>query len=349
MPNPMRVKWAAALGFVVAVCAANTGCLSCHPDPKVCASELPREKNLVTMPTYVVEPPDILLIDAIRVVPKPPYKIEPLDQLLINATNTLPTEPIAGLYVVDPDGTVNLGLSYGSARVVGLTIPQAREEILKTLKIKLQAPEVTVALGLSRGQQQIRGDHLVRPDGTVSLGLYGSVRITGLTLPEAKAAIEAHLSQFLERPEVSVDVLAYNSKVFYVIYEGGIGGEQVVRLPVTGNDTVLDAVANLAGLLPASDEHHIWIARPTPACTGCDQILAVSWADIVRRGRTETNYQLLPGDRLYVKADALVLADTRLNRLLAPFERLFGFVLLGNGTVRALQTNQNNNNNRSGF
>jgi polysaccharide export outer membrane protein len=342
MLNSMRrPRWAVPGLLALAACAVNAGCMTCRPDPKVCCSPLPRELNKVTMPNYVIEPPDILLVDALRVVPKPPYKIDSLDALLITATNTLPTEPIGGLYVVDPDGTVNLGLSYGTAKVIGLTIAQAKEEILRVLKAKLRDPEVNVSLGYTRGQQQIRGDHLVRPDGSISLGLYGSVRVTGLTMPEAKAAIEAQLAQYLEKPEVSVDVFAYNSKVFYVIFDGGGNGESVARLPITGNETVLDGVAALNGITPVGDKRRIWVARPAPACNACDQVLPVDWVGIVTRGETATNYQLLPGDRIYVKADSFITFDTYLGRLLNPFERIFGFILLGNGTVQNLHGGSN--------
>jgi polysaccharide export outer membrane protein len=334
MSYTMRRPWRLVPGFLVLVtCTLNVGCMTCKPEPCICASPLPRELNKVTMPNYVIEAPDILLIDALRVVPKPPYKIDTLDALLITATNTLPTEPISGVYVVDPEGTVNLGLSYGTARVIGMTIPQAKEEILRVLKAKLRDPEVNVSLAYTRGQQQIRGDHLVRPDGSVSLGLYGSVRVTGLTLPEAKAAIEAQLSQYLEKPEVSVDIFAYNSKVFYVIYDLGGNGQTVARLPITGNETVLDAVANLSGLSAVAATHNVYVARPAPACNGCDQMLPVDWNGIVRRGETATNYQLLPGDRVFVGADPFITLDTRLGRLLNPIERIFGFILLGNSTI----------------
>ena len=43
----------------------------------------PRELTKISLPTYVIEPPDVLLIDAVKVVPKPPYHIEPLDTLEI--------------------------------------------------------------------------------------------------------------------------------------------------------------------------------------------------------------------------------------------------------------------------
>ena len=47
-----------------------------------------------------------------------------------------------------------------------------------------------------------------------------------------KAKIENHLSQYLLDPQVNVDVLGFNSKVFYVILDGGGYGQQVLRLPI---------------------------------------------------------------------------------------------------------------------
>jgi len=61
-------------------------------------------------------------------------------------------------------------------------------------------------------------------------------------------AVEAALSEYVNEPEVNVDVMAYNSQVFYVILDGGGTGEQVQRFPVTGNETVLDAIAAVQGL-----------------------------------------------------------------------------------------------------
>ena len=41
------------------------------------------------------------------------------------------------------------------------------------------ASPVDVAVAESRALQQIRGEHLVRTDGTVGLGVYGSVQVDG--------------------------------------------------------------------------------------------------------------------------------------------------------------------------
>ena len=45
--------------------------------PPTDPSRMPaKELAKVTLPAYVIEPPDILLVDALRVVPKPPFRIQ---------------------------------------------------------------------------------------------------------------------------------------------------------------------------------------------------------------------------------------------------------------------------------
>jgi polysaccharide export outer membrane protein len=336
---------------MLAVCAAGAGCQTFVPDARFCESPIPRELTKVSLPTYRVEPPDILLIDALRVIPLPPYRAQPLDALAIQVTGVLEQEPIYGLYPIAPDGTVTLGFTYGSVQVAGLTLDEVKEAVEKHLKQKkFKEPQAFVGLGQSRALQQIKGEHLVRPDGTLALGTYGNIPVAGLTLPEVKAAVEARLAQYLKDPEVSVDVLAYNSKVIYVVLDQGGTGQQVVKLPVKGNETVLDVMSDVGGLTAVSSKHRIWIARPGPACAPCDQILPVDWVAITTRARTETNYQLMPGDRVYVQAESLVTVNTALSKLFAPFQQLLGTALLGNGVVRVFsQSIHSNNGTGTGF
>ncbi len=303
---------------------------------EVDSAQLPKELNLVTLPPYTVEAPDILLIDAQRLIPLPPYKVEPLDSLYMFAPGAPPTNPVDGLYPVDPDGTINLGPSYGGQlSVAGMTVTEIEKQVRKRLEKELAKPDVSVSLAQSRGVQQVRGEHLVRPDGTVSLGLYGAVYVAGMTLPQVKQAIEQHLSRYLLKPEVSVDVYAYNSKFYYVITDFAGSGEQVARLPSTGKETVLDSIALVGGLSPVSSKQ-IWIARPAPDGVG-DQILPVDWKGITRRGSTKTNYQVLPGDRVFVMGQPLTKVDTMMGRMLAPAERALGVTLLGATAVQTVQ------------
>ncbi len=160
--------------------------------------------------------------------------------------------------------------------------------------------------------------------------------------------VERHLARWLQDPLISVSIGGYNSKVYYVITDGGGFGQQVYRLPITGNETVLDAISLINGLPPVASKRNIWLARPTPAGAGCYEILPVDWEAITEAGATETNWQLFPGDRVYVKADCWISLDNQLSKVLTPIERLFGATLLGTATVQSFRNNGNGNNN-NGF
>ena len=294
-----------------------------------------KELAKITLPAYVIEPPDILLVDALRVVPKPPFRIQSFDTLQLIVEGTLLDQPINGLYVVEPGGMLDLGPSYGKVMVGGQSLEEAQDSIFRHLKRILREPQVSVTLAQAAGQQQIAGEHLVGPDGTINLGTYGSVYVTGMTLVEAKAAIEKHLAGFLDAPLVSVDVFSYTSKVYYVVTEGAGFGDNIARFPVTGNETVLDAISQINGLSRLSSKD-VWIARPAPSQVGCDQILPVDIEAVMKGGSTATNYQILPGDRVFIAQDQWIAFDSIVGKLTAPFERIFGFTLLGAGTVRTI-------------
>jgi polysaccharide export outer membrane protein len=320
------------IGLVGAGCAA-------HDAQGPSEAPIPRELRMTTLPPYVIEPSDILIITTLSVVPKPPYKVQPLDALYIQVTNTLPEKPISGAYGVEPDGRVNLGIDYGTVNVAGKTLEEAQTAIQEYLaKNILKNPRVQVSLAQSRGRQQIQGDHLVRMDGTIGLGVYGSVYVAGLTLEQARRVIEQYLGQYLLAPEISLDVYAYNSKWYYLILDRAGYGQTIVRLPITGRDTVLDAVSMMFGTLFFSSNKHAWLARPNGKDPNDMQIFPINWPALTQGGSPATNYQLLPGDRLYVQSNPLLMANNRLNQFFAPIERVLGFTLLGSATVGSVES-----------
>ncbi|MSU80592.1 MAG: hypothetical protein EXS16_21195 [Gemmataceae bacterium] len=268
----------------------------------------PRELQMTAHAPHRVAAPDILFIEALRLVPKGPYRLDAMEVLQIEVSDTLPRQDIKGLFMISPDGALNLGFNYGSVRVGELTVDQAQAAIRTHLGRILKNPTVNVVLVQMRGMQNIKGEHLVRPDGTVSLGLYGSVYVAGMTLGQVKTIIENHLGAYLVNPQVAVDVFAYNSRKIYVVADGAGYGQQVIALPVTGNETVLDVVSRVQGLPPVASLRRIWVSRPSPAGNPTSQILPVDWKAITMAGRTETNHQLLAGDRLYISADPWITA-----------------------------------------
>src|SRR5437879_9055395 len=115
----------AILWAVMGISLLNTGCLSELFDHPVNVAEVPKKLKKVNMPEYIIEPPDLLLIDALRLIPKSPYYLQPLDTLLIRATDVLPTDPIENAYYgIETDGQVNLGFAYGMVPVAGLTVEE---------------------------------------------------------------------------------------------------------------------------------------------------------------------------------------------------------------------------------
>lgn len=196
--------------------------------------------------------------------------------------------------------------------------------------------------------QPIQGQFPVRPDGSIGLGFWGSVPVAGLTLEQAADMVRQQVAQnealrrFGVTPDkvvVIVDVLAYNSKKYYVILDGGGYGEQAFPFPIYGSETVLDAISNVNGLHAVASKRNIWVARRTPHHGQHWQILPVDWVGITQHGVTVTNYQIMPGDRIYVKAQKLVHIDTALMRILTPIERMFGITLLGASTVQTIKGN----------
>jgi polysaccharide export outer membrane protein len=299
--------------------------LPTQTDEAIPDQDLPKELNKISLPPYVVETPDVLLIQAKRLVPLPPYKVQPLDQLRIVVQNSLslanPEARINGIYPVDPDGTIMLAREYGGAvRVIDLATQDVEKLLTRQLAPSfVEALRVSVSLAISQGVETIRGEHAVKTDGTINLGTYGELSVAGKTLGQVKATIETQLAKYFLRPEISVDVKATRSKFYYVIADLAGNGEVVVRVPATGNDTVLDAVSQVAGLSAIATKK-IWVARPTSAGTG-DQILPVDWKGISQRGQTRTNYQLMPGDRVYVSGNYLMTLDTKLGLPIPQAER----------------------------
>jgi len=83
--------------------------------------------------------------------------------------------------------------------------------------------------------------------------------------------------------------------VFYVLGEVNSPG----AYPISGRETVLDAILAAGGVTDAADLGGITFTRPSPP-NECRVVLPVCYREIVQLGDTATNYQVGPGDRIYV-------------------------------------------------
>ncbi|MBN1910923.1 MAG: polysaccharide biosynthesis/export family protein [Pirellulales bacterium] len=271
--------------------------------------------------SYVIEPPDVLKLQLDKMVPRPPYRVSAYDVLQVFATGVSPEFPISNFYLVEAEGTIDLGPTYGRVKVAGKTIA----DITKIVEVKLlemyAKPKVSVQLARATSFNPVTGNYLVGPDGTINLRQYGSVHVAGKTVAQAAKVIEGQLQKSLQDPVVSVDVTAINSKVYYIITLGGPDkGDSVDRVPYTGNETALDALAQLQGITQISGKH-LWIARPASAKSEPgvkEQILPIDWAALARGAGGSSNPEIRSGDRLYISDKPLTELTQEPSRLRSP-------------------------------
>ncbi|MBZ5678035.1 MAG: polysaccharide biosynthesis/export family protein [Acidobacteriia bacterium] len=91
----------------------------------------------------------------------------------------------------------------------------------------------------------------VQPDGFVTLQIVGDLKLQGLTLEEAKAAILDRASLRLQNPEITLTLKEFE-KPFYVV-----GGEvkNPGKFELRGQTTPMEAVAIAGGFTSASALH----------------------------------------------------------------------------------------------
>jgi polysaccharide export outer membrane protein len=110
----------------------------------------------------------------------------------------------------------------------------------------------------------------------------------------------------------------------------------VRRIPISGNETVLDAVARVGGLSQFSSKK-MWIARPSPSDSEKGTILPIDYYAITQRGATKTNYQIMPGDRIFIAGDSAIALSNKVNKITQPVERIMGLISLGAATIDSVE------------
>jgi polysaccharide export outer membrane protein len=228
----------------------------------------------------------------------------------------------------------------------------------------VEAPDIiTVEVLEALPGRPISGERLVKPDGKISLAYYGDVYVAGLTTNEIKEKIVLHLRKYLndealglweidgkgtddpkddeyipvepkDSDRVYVDVMAYNSKAYYI--QGDVAAPG--RMPITGNETVLDAINYAGGLIATAAPQNIRLVRPAPPGACCQQVLPVNLAAIISGGDPTTNYQLMPGDRIMVYRDPIVRTTIFIDRLAAPFQTVVNTMLQYSFMARSIKS-----------
>jgi polysaccharide biosynthesis/export protein len=144
------------------------------------------------------------------------------------------------------------------------------------------------------GQPNLSGPLDVGVDGNISLPLVNDVKADGLTKEQLKAELTRRLSDFLNNPEVDVQVVRINSKSYFVY--GGVG--RPGEVPLVKPTTIMDAMSAVGGFRDFANTKKIRIQRKVPS--GEIQEFKFNYKDVSKGKNMEQNIYLQDGDRIFV-------------------------------------------------
>jgi len=142
------------------------------------------------------------------------------------------------------------------------------------------------------GEDKLKQDLSVLPDGTITFPLAGQIDVAGLNATEVAKKVAGNLEKFIPDPQVSVVVTATDGNRVFV--EGKVLKPGFVQM--AGPTSVLQALSLAGGLDKFADKGDIKVVRLNGAK---QEVLPVNYKDLAA-GDMTTNYVLKAGDTLVV-------------------------------------------------
>jgi len=175
------------------------------------------------------------------------------------------------------------------------TIQINRQNLSMAKKLKnrppaeyILGPEDTVEISVFR-HDELKMETTVSPTGKIPYYLIGDVQAGGLTQFQLRDKIQKELAKFVKDPKVVVRITEYRSHKIFVL--GQVKNPGVYRMK---NDyTLLEAITSSGGITSDALLSGAYLVRD-------EKILLVNFLDLIKRGNTEENIPLLPGDIVYI-------------------------------------------------
>ncbi|MCI0460234.1 MAG: SLBB domain-containing protein, partial [Gemmataceae bacterium] len=143
---------------------------------------------------------------------------------------------------------------------------------------------------------QLPAEQTVHPNGTITLGRYGHMRVVGKTLAQIEQMAQTMVhARTRNAGRIQVQLLTPHQEMYHVQGEVNAPG----AFALTGQQTVLDAIIAAGGLTDNAAPRSILVTR-AGGPNECRIVLPVCYEEIVRGGDSTRNYPLAPGDRIFV-------------------------------------------------
>ena len=146
-----------------------------------------------------------------------------------------------------------------------------------------------------------RPAYRIAPDGTVSYLQDQNIKVTGLSIDEARLAVEQGLADHFRSPRVIITPMEVGSKRFTILGKVAHKGVVTLERPIT----LVEAIANAGGLeigmfeyklIELADLDHSFITR-----TG--QRLPVDFRRLLHEGDMKFNIEIEPNDFIYIASN----------------------------------------------
>lgn len=162
---------------------------------------------------------------------------------------------------------------------------------------------------------EIHGSTLtLRPDGYVTMYLLGDLFAAGKTPTQLASEIEEKVMEFYDDVKVQVEVVGFNSKVYYMAGESGSPGPK----RYTGKDTVLDAVLG-SGIPRTAWPEKAVVLRPNEEGELVKR-MSVNLREMYEKGHLRYNALLEEGDIVYIPINPLAAVGVMVQNLLSPVD-----------------------------
>jgi polysaccharide export outer membrane protein len=133
----------------------------------------------------------------------------------------------------------------------------------------------------------------VRSDGKISVPLVKEVFAVGLTPLQLEEVLTQKLRQFINNPVVTVIAVEIRSQRIFIV--GNVSNSGM--LPLEPGLTVMKAISLAGGLTEFARRKKIFVLREAGGQT---QKLPFDYAAVLSGKSPELDFELLPGDTIYV-------------------------------------------------
>jgi len=166
---------------------------------------------------------------------------------------------------------------------------------------------------------ELSGKYTINMEGKIQFEFVGDILIVGMTKEQAALVITKRLGKYIIKPDVTVVITEYNSKVVYVVGEVGNPGKIFMRGDtISVRDALLDA--NLPQLTAATEKATLF----TPADNGKVVLRKVNVYALLYKGDLRQNYVMKPGDTLYLPATLWAKVARFINPVTQPIAQAAG-------------------------